>query len=327
MTMNTSDFEIITDSASNLTDDLLDEYNIRMISYVNTIDGEEYICHERGRDYEKSGKEFYDAMRNGADVHTSLINMGAFRDFFEPILRDGKDILFIAISGGLSGTIQAACIAADDLMEEYPDRVIRCIDSRSASLGEGLMVMKMSRLRASGATIDEAARFYEEHKMKMNHIFTVGDLKYLKKGGRISAAEAAIGNLLSIKPILKADDNGKIVLHDKIRLRKKALEYLINMTKERIVHPERQMIAICHCDAPQESEYIASRLKEELPVEDVIVRYYDLCTGSHVGPGTIAIFFMGDNRMEPVGTLSATLHKASDDTHGISDDRPAAAVG
>ncbi|MCR5210594.1 MAG: DegV family protein [Lachnospiraceae bacterium] len=325
--MSTADYEIITDSASNLTDDLLNEYNIRMISYVSTIDGEEFLCHERGRDYEESGRKFYNAMRDGADVHTSLINMGAFRDFFEPILREGKDILFISISGGLSGTIQAAGIAADDLMEEYPDRVIRCIDSRSASLGEGLMVMKMSRLRAAGATLDEAVRFYEENKMKMNHIFTVGDLKYLKKGGRISAAEAAIGNLLSIKPILKADDNGKIVMHDKIRLRKKALEYLINMTKERIVHPERQIIAICHCDAKQESEYIASRLSAELPVEDVIVRYYDLCTGSHVGPGTIAIFFMGENRMEPVVSAKAHIHASIPNIAQSSGESPAAAAG
>ncbi len=291
-------YEIITDSASNLTEDLLKQYGIRMISYISTIDGKEFPCYEPGRDDAAAGKHFYDAMRNGADVHTSLINTARFMDEFTPILEEGKDILYVSMSSGLTGTVQAARLAAEDLMEEYPERKIICIDSMSASLGEGLLVIKMSRLRACGATMEEAAAYYENHKMKMNHVFTVDDLAYLKKGGRISAAAATIGNLLSIKPILKADDNGQIVVHTKVRSRKKALEYLINMVKERIRRPALQTISICHCDAPEEAQYIADRLKAELPIQDVILRYYDLCTGSHVGPGTIAIFFLGDNRME-----------------------------
>lgn len=297
--MNETAYEIITDSASNLTDDLLDMYDIKMLTYISMVDGKEFKCYERGRDYELSGRHFYNEMREGADVHTSLINMSVFHDYFEPILKEGKDIIFVSISGGLSGTIQSARIAAEDLLEEYPERKIICIDSLSASLGEGLMVINLSKLRASGSTIEEAAKYYEDNKLRMNHIFTVGDPKYLKKGGRISAAEAIIGNVLSIKPILKADDRGMIIVHDKVRKRRNALDYLINMTKERIREPEKQMISICHCDAKMEAEYIASHLKNELPVQDVIVRYYDLCTGSHVGPGTIAIFFLGDNRLGP----------------------------
>ncbi|MBR3307611.1 MAG: DegV family protein [Lachnospiraceae bacterium] len=289
-------YEIMTDSSSNLTEDLLKRYNIKMISYISSIDGREFSCFDPKRDDEAAGRKFYNAMRSGADVSTTLINMDRFTSFFEPVLKEGKDIIFVCMSGGLTGTVQAARIAAEDLCEEYPDRRIVCIDSLSASLGEGLMVLKLSRLRSAGATLDEAVSWYERNKLRMNHIFTVGDLRYLKKGGRISAAEAVIGNILSIKPILKADDEGKIIVHDKVRSRKKALDRLVEMTKERITDPSRQMIGIAHCDAPLEADYIARRFSSEIPCEDVIVRYYDLCTGSHVGPGTIAIFFLGENR-------------------------------
>ncbi len=303
---NEVSYDILTDSASNLTEDLLDRYNIRMASYVSSVNGQNRLCFERGRDDAAEGVRFYNAMRNGAEVSTTLINSCEFMDFFTPSLKAGRDILFIGMSGGLTGTVQSARLAADELLDEYPDRRIICIDSMSASLGEGLLVIKMSRLRAAGATLEEAAQYYENHKMKMNHIFTVDDLKYLKKGGRISAAAAAIGSLLSIKPILKADDNGKIILHDKVRSRKRAIEYLINMVSERIVAPQHQTIGIAHCDAPEESAYIAERLKKGLHVQDVIVRYYDLCTGAHVGPGTIAIFFMGNDRCGSVLTDQST---------------------
>ena len=296
--MSRYSYEIFTDSASNLTDDLIKNGNIRMISYISTIDGKKFLCYKEGRNYEEAGRRFYNAMRRGADVRTSLIDMDTLRNAFEPVVKDGRDIIFVGISGGLSGTVQAARIVADDLMEEYAGRTIRCIDSMSASLGEGMLVMQLSRLRESGASLDEAADYYESHKMKMNHIFTVGDLAYLKKGGRISPAEALIGNLIGIKPILKANDDGKIVVHGKVRMRKKALDYLVDMTCERIVRPEAQIISICHCDAPSDAAYVADRLRTALPVKDIIVRYYDLCTGSHVGPGTVAVFFMGENRME-----------------------------
>ena len=300
-------YEIMTDSSSNLTRDLLDKYRIKMISYISSIDGKEFPCFDPSRDEADAAHKFYDALREGSDVHTTLINASRFADFFTPSLREGKDIIYVCMSGGLSGTVQAARIAAEDLMEEYPERKIVVIDSLSASLGEGLMVIKLSRLRAMGATLEEAARYYERKKLMMNHIFTVGDLKYLKKGGRITAAEALIGNLLSIKPILKANDEGKIVVHDKVRSRRRALDYLVDMTKARIVKPSSQVLGIAHCDAPVEADYIATRLKKELPLQDVIVRYYDLCTGSHVGPGTIALFFMGENRMEAVNPSDIKL--------------------
>jgi len=302
-----SDYEIFTDSGSNLTEDLCDRCRIRMVSFVCSVNGKEYHCFRRGRDDAKTAKRFYNAMRKGADVHTTLINADTFEKAFRPVLEKGHDILYVGISGGLTGTVQAARIAAEELMEEFPGRRIVCVDSYSASLGLGLLVMKLSKLRAAGATLDEAAAYYEKRKLRMNHIFTVDDLKYLKKGGRISAAGAAIGNLLQVKPILKADDNGRIVIHEKVRTRKRALDYLVNMVKSRIRRPALQTIGIAHCDAPEESEYIAKRLKEELPGTEIIIRYYDLCTGSHVGPGTIAIFFLGDDRMGETVAKAANM--------------------
>ena len=289
-------YEIITDSASNLTRDLLDRYNIRMISYQVTIDGENFDCYDPDRDYAQAGKDFYDKMRSGAKVSTSLVNTARFTDYFTPILETGSDIIFVGISSGLSGTVQAARIAAEDLMEEFPGRKVIVIDSMGASLGEGLLVIELSKLRAQGVSIEDAAKWYENHKMDMNHVFTVDDLKYLKRGGRISTAEAIVGSILSIKPVLQADDNGKIIAFSKMRGRKKALMEIANQTVKHIVDPASQTIAIAHCDAPEDAEYVAQLVREACPVQDIIIRYYDICTGTHVGPGTVAIFFMGKGR-------------------------------
>ncbi len=289
-------YEIITDSASNLTKDLLQAYRIHMVSYISTMNGREFLCYSPRRDDAATGRHFYDALRKGADIETSLISPSRFTEVFEPFLQKGRDILFTGMSGGLTGTVQSAKIAAEDLMEQYPDRRIICIDSLGASLGEGLLVLQLSRLRDEGSTLDEAVSWIETHKMQMNQFFTVDNLKYLKKGGRISSTEAAIGNLLSIKPILKGNEEGKIVLHDKVRGRKKALDYLFNTAKDRIEDPSSTIVGIAHCDVPEETEALAERFRQELGVQDVIVRYYDLCTGSHVGPGTIAIFFLGKDR-------------------------------
>ena len=319
-------YEIITDSASNLTKDLLDKYNIRMISYFVNIDGEEYSCYDPDRDYAQAGKNFYDNMRNGAKVKTSLVNTARFEDFFRPLLAEGHDIIFVGISSGLSGTVQAAKIAAEDLEEDFPDRKIIIIDSMGASLGEGLLVIELSKLRAQGVSVEDAAKWYESHKMDMNHVFTVDDLKYLQRGGRISAAEALVGSILSIKPVLQADDNGKIISFAKMRGRKKALKEVADQTIKHIVEPEKQTIAIAHCDAPEDAEFIASLVREACPVQDIIIRYYDICTGTHVGPGTVAIFFMGKGRSleEPQESIIAQGIKGIKDTAGklIDAQRP-----
>lgn len=291
-------FRICTDSASNLTDELLDKYNIEMISYkAHYDDDKEFICYVRGRDYDASAKEYYENMRKGVNYKTSLINTQDFIAFFEQFLLKGEDVLFTCMSSGLSGTCGAAKIAAEELLEKYPDRKCIVVDSMAASLGEGLLAIKAAKLRdEENYTIEQAAEWIEDNRLKMCHIFTVDDLKYLKRGGRISGAAAAIGTVLNIKPVLKASDIGTIVPVTKIRGRKKTLNTLIDMVKEQITNPEEQVIALAHGDCEEEANYVADRIKEECKVKDVIIRFYDTCTGSHVGPGTIAVFFMGEHR-------------------------------
>lgn len=289
-------YEIITDSASNLTKDLTDRYHIHVISYTVNIDGKDFLCYDESRDFDATGKDFYDRMRKGAAVSTSLINSDSFSKCFEPFLAEGKDIVFVSISSGISGTSQAAKIAADDLKERYPDRRVAVIDTLSASLAEGLWAIRIAELREQGSSIDEILSYFEREKMNMNQLFTVGDLKYLKRGGRISAAEAAIGSLLSIKPILKGNELGKIVVHEKVRSRQRSLQALADHTIVRLVNPSEEYVAIAHCDAPEDAQFVAEAIRARCPVKEFIIRCYDLCTGAHVGPGTIAIFFFGQDR-------------------------------
>lgn len=289
-------YEIITDSASNLTKDLTDRYHIHVISYTVNIDGKDFLCYDENRDFDATGKDFYDRMRNGAAVSTSLINSDRLAGAFEPFLADGKDIVFVSISSGISGTVQAAKIAADDLTEKYPSRRIAVIDTLSASLAEGLWAIRIAKLREQGSSIDDILACFEREKMSMNQIFTVGDLKYLKRGGRISAAEAAIGSLLSIKPILKGNELGKIVVHEKVRCRQRSLQTLADLTAARLIRPSEETVAIAHCDALEDAQFVADAIRAKCPVKDIIIRCYDICTGTHVGPGTIAIFFFGEDR-------------------------------
>lgn len=291
-------YEIITDSASNLTKDLTDRYHIHVISYTVSIDGKDFLCYDENRDFDATGKDFYDQMRKGAAVSTSLINSDNFSRCFEPFLAEGKDIVFVSISSGISGTSQAAKIAADDLNEKYPDRRIAVIDTLSASLAEGIWAIRIAELREQGSSIDEVLSYFEREKMNMNQIFTVGDLKYLKRGGRISAAEAAIGSLLSIKPILKGNELGKIIVHEKVRSRQRSLQALADHTIARLVNPSEEYVAIAHCDAQEDAQFVADAIRAKCPVKEFIIRCYDLCTGAHVGPGTIAIFFFGQDRRD-----------------------------
>lgn len=289
-------YEIIADSASNLTKDLTDRYHIHIISYTVSIDGQDFPCYDESRDFVSTGKHFYDQMRKGTAVSTSLINSDKLAKAFEPYLEDGKDIVFVSISSGISGTAQAARIAADDLQSKYPDRRIAVIDTLCASLAEGIWAIRIAKLREQGSSIDDVLAYFEREKMNMNQIFTVGDLKYLKRGGRISAAEATIGSLLSIKPILKGNELGKIVVHEKVRSRQRSLQVLADHTVARLVNPSEECVAIAHCDAPEDAQFVADAIRAKCPVKDIIIRYYDICTGAHVGPGTIAIFFFGQDR-------------------------------
>lgn len=289
-------YKIITDSASNLTEDILNRFDIETISYKCTIDGEPYTCYEPGRNDELDGKAFYNKIRHGANVLTSLISPGDIISVFSKYMKQGFDILFLAISSKLSGTYQSALMAANDMAEEYPERKCVVVDSLSASLGEGFLAIQASRLRSLGRSIHEAAGWILANRLKMCHMFTVDDLKYLRKGGRISNTASFVGNVLNIKPVLAAGREGTIELFRTIRGRKKALDTIVNNYLEFAAEPENEMVGIAHCDCPEDADYIASKIQRMRPPKEIIKCYYDRCTGSHVGPGALCLFFKGYDR-------------------------------
>ena len=289
-------YAIITDSASNLSDATMDQYGIRAVSYRSTIDGKDFACYVRGRDHARASREFYAAMRAGADVRTTMVNVQTLLDAFEPELEAGRDVLFISISSALSGTFHAALLAAGELRAHYPDRTVEVVDALSASLGEGLVVVEAAKQRAAGVSLAQAAAYLRGTRLTMINEFTVADLKYLRRGGRISPLVALAGSLLNIKPLLAASREGTIAMLGKERGAKKALEALADRLARQIVDPEHQTIGIAHCDNPDGAAYLEQCIRARVNVGGVLTEYYDLCTGAHVGPGTVALFYRGTGR-------------------------------
>ena len=236
-------------------------------------------------------------VRAGADIKTGLISSGVFEDAFREALEADKDVLYFSLSKNISGNYNSARIAAEDLMESgnYA-RKIRMIDSLNASLAQGILAIYASEMREKGMAFDEVADILETCPAKMNGVFTVGDLKYLARTGRLSGTAAVIGNVLSIKPILRGNKDGYIVQYKKCRGRKAALNELISLVCNNIVEPEKQIIGIAHADAYEDSLYVMEGIQKHIKVRGFINTSYDFCTGSHVGPDTIAMFFMGNDR-------------------------------
>jgi DegV family protein with EDD domain len=290
-------FEIFTDSSANLPDELRERYDIKIIPYTILVDGKERTCQQEGN-FRETAKKFYEAMADGSEVKTSLLSEQTIVDALTPSLAAGKDVLLITIASGISGTHRQALEAQKQLEKAFPDRKVYVADSANASMGEGLLVLKAATLRAMGESIETCHEWVENNAYQMNSYFTVDDLKYLRKGGRISATLAIAGSLLNIKPILRADgsSNAKLAFAGKERGRRKALSALVKEFKENAVHPELQTVAITHANCEEDAISLAETLKTECGVKDVIIEYYDLCTGTHAGPGTIALFFQGKDR-------------------------------
>ncbi len=292
-------FQIVVDSAANIPAELVKKYNIRVISFVNYVNGKKVVCFDPDLTPEEErtkGREYYDAVRAGADVKTGLVSSGDFEDLFRSILEAGDDILYFSLSKNISGTYNSARIAAEELSESFPDRKIRLIDALNASLAQGILAIYASEMRAGGKSLDETADILATYPAKMNGIFTVGDLKYLSKTGRISSSAALVGNLLSIKPILRGNKDGFIVQFKKCRGRKAALNTLVSLVCDNIVNPEEQIIGIAHADAYEDSLYVMEEIRKRVKLRGFINTSYDYCTGSHVGPDTIALFFMAKDR-------------------------------
>lgn len=293
-------FEIIVDSAANIPADLVKKFKIKVLSFVNLVNGKEITCFNPDLSEEEErqkGKEYYDAIRSGAEVKTGLISSGIFEDTFREILGQDKDILYFSLSKNISGNYNSARIAAEELMDsgEYSHK-IRLIDSLNASLAQGILAIYASEMRDKGMAFDDVADELETYPARMNGVFTVGDLKYLSRTGRISGTSALIGNVLSIKPILRGNKDGYIVQYKKCRGRKSALNELISLVCDNIVDSENQIIGIAHADAYEDSLYIMEQIQKRIKVRDFINTSYDFCTGSHVGPDTIALFFMAKDR-------------------------------
>lgn len=292
-------FQIVVDSAANIPAELVKKYDIRVISFVNYVNGKKVVCFDPDLTPEEErakGREYYDAVRAGADVKTGLISSGDFEDLFRSILEAGDDILYFSLSKNISGTYNSARIAAEELSESFPDRKIRLIDALNASLAQGILAIYASEMRAGGKSLDETADILATSPAKMNGVFTVGDLKYLSKTGRISSSAALVGNLLSIKPILRGNKDGFIVQFKKCRGRKSALNTLVSLVCDNIVNPEEQIIGIAHADAYEDSLYVMEEIRKRVKLRGFINTSYDYCTGSHVGPDTIALFFMAKDR-------------------------------
>lgn len=308
-------FDIYVDSGANIPNALVHEYDINVISFSCTINGVERKCYEKDVPFDEIAKQFYADMRAGADVKTSLISKDTFIEAVTPSLKAGRDVIMMTISSGISGTYQQAKEAQDELAKQFPRNKVFAIDSANASMAQGLLAIKAAGLRDLGESAETCAKWLTENVYKMNSYLTVGDLKYLKKTGRISTTLAIAGTLLNIKPILRADGgaNAKITFFGKEHGRKKALAALAKAFQDRVIDPENQKIAIMHADSEDDANTLADMLRE-LGARDIVIGYYDLCTGSHVGPGTVALFFMGKDRRstlpttekQPAGNLAAS---------------------
>ncbi len=286
-------YVIYSDSTCDMPKEVLDEIGVKTLGLTFEIDGKNYS------DGELSSKEFYDSMRNGSSVRTSQIPPTSYEQWFENTLENGYDILYIGFSSALSGSYNSACIARDNILEteKFSDRKIICIDSLCASTGEGLLIYKACEKRDDGLSIDELAQWIEDNKLNLCHVFTVDDLKYLHRGGRVSKATAIAGTLLGIKPFMHVDNGGNLIALGKVRGRKASLNKLVEMMEERIEGWENPVIAVCHGDCLEEAEYVAKLAKSKLSKKTkVIISYTGTVIGAHSGPGTMALFFMGTPR-------------------------------
>ena len=287
-------YVFMTDSDSDLPFSYVDELDLNMVYMPYIMNGQEYMD-----DLGRSGgqKEYFDNMRAGAAPTTSLLPMGAYLDIFEPILAEGKDILFIAFSSQLSGTMANARLAAEELLEKYTERKIIIVDTLSISAAQAVLVLKAHEMYREGKTMEEVAEWVEANKLNAQAWFTVDDLQYLRRGGRISAVAAVAGTLLDLKPVITENKEGKLVSAEKVRGRKSALRLIADKAAENIEDQANALPVIIHADAPEDAARLEKLLRERMPdLPEIQTWYVGPVIGAHCGPGTIAICFFGKER-------------------------------
>lgn len=286
-----ANYQIITDSGSDLSQELAKQMKVTVIPL--TVNFNDQVFPDRNDD---SLKEIYASLRNGGMSTTSAVNPQGWVSGIRPIVEAGEDVVVVTFSSGLSTTYQSAVIAAAELMDEFPSRKIYVCDSLAASLGQGLLVYYACKLRDSGADALEVVEWIQMNRLHLCHLFTVDDLGFLKRGGRISAATAVLGSMMSIKPVLHVDNDGKLINVSKERGRKAALKAMVNAMKEKMGSYDNSVVFISHGDCLEDAQKLADMVQKETGAQDVVIGYVGAVIGSHSGPGTLALFFMGNTR-------------------------------
>ena len=287
-------YRIVTDSTTDLTPELIQELDVQVIPLCYIMEGKTY--HNIPGGGEMTDREFYAKLRAGSMSTTTQVNSEEFLRVFTPLLEAGQDVLYIGFSAGLSRTYQSAALAREELKQRFPGRRLEVFDSRCASMGEGLLVYHAAQQQKAGRSIEETARWLEENKLHLAHWFTVDDLNHLKRGGRVSGAAAFFGTMLNIKPVLHVDDAGHLIPMEKVRGRKASLDALVAHMEKDAVDPASQTVFISHGDCRADAEYVADLVREKFGTQDIRIHSIGPVIGSHSGPGTVALFYLGRTR-------------------------------
>ena len=288
------DYVILTDSCCDLSAQMVDELGIQVMPLRLLLDDQEYLNYLDGR--EIGFKEFYDRVRGGSMPTTSALNVGDFEEAMRAILETGKDVLYLGFSSGLSTTYQSSVIAAEGLRSEFPDNKIIVVDTLTASMGQGLLVYLCAQQKKAGKTMEEVRDYAEALKLNICHWVTVDDLNHLKRGGRVSAATALFGTMLTIKPIIHVDNEGHLINVGKARGRKASLMTLADEMEKTAINPAEQTVFISHGDCLDDVNMLADELRSRLGVKEVVINYIGPVIGSHTGAGVVALFFVGSHR-------------------------------
>ncbi len=286
------DYVYMTDSDSDLPYHLKAEYDIPVVYMPYALNGKEYFD-DLGQTLDH--KSYFDAMRNGANPVTSALNEESYLEYFEPIFQAGKNLLFVAFSSKLSCTIQAVYSAREKLLKKYPERKMIVVDTLSISGPMTLLILKSHEMYRAGKPMEEVAAWLEANKLRSQAFFTVDDLKYLKRGGRISGAAAAVGTMLDLKPIIIEAKDGSLQPGEKIRGRKKALAYIVDAMMKEEPDPAESPIIVLNADAREDAERVKASIEQRLPGANVLIEHVGPVIGAHAGPGTVALCFIGKN--------------------------------
>ena len=289
-----SDFIILTDSSADLDADMVRQLDVQVLPLAFIMNEHTYYNYPDNRDMDP--RIFYDRLRKGELATTNAVNVAQYTETLEPLLQAGKDVLILAFSSGLSNTYNSSRLAVEELSAQYPDRRLYTVDTLCASLGQGLLVWYAARQRDLGHSIEEVRDWVEDHKLNLCHQFTVDDLHFLKRGGRISAATAMVGSMLHIKPVLHVDNEGHLINIGKARGRQASLKALVDRMENTAIDSGSLTVFISHGDCPEDAQTVAEMVKKRFGVQDVYINYVGPVIGAHSGPGTLALFYMGTDR-------------------------------